>query len=125
MDESRLKDFTLKGFAQVCPSFGASLRKTSAVAMPIGERDSMYVDSARRRWERRHLCFLRHEEMAVLMALARAKHHVKSMPPTENWLRKRYKYSKNYKSTEDKHETNHINNKCNDMNMNTRKMHNT
>ena len=31
---------------------------------------------------------------------------------------------KNYKSTEDKHETNHINNKYNDMNMNTRKMHN-
>ena len=52
---------------------------------------------------------------------------VKSIPPiTENWLRKRYKYSKkNYKSTEDKHETNHINNKYNDMNMNTRKMHNT
>ena len=50
-----------------------------------------------------------------------------SIPPTtENWLRKRYKYSmKNDKSTEDKHETNHINNKCNDMNMNTRKMHNT
>ena len=51
---------------------------------------------------------------------------VKSIPPTtENWLRKQYKYSKkNYKSTEDKHETNHINNKYNDMNMNTRKMHN-
>ena len=32
---------------------------------------------------------------------------------------------KNDKSTEDKHETNHINNKYNDMNMNTRKMHNT
>ena len=50
---------------------------------------------------------------------------VKSIPPTtENWLRKLYQYSKkNYKSTEDKHETNHINNKCNDMN--TRKMHNT
>ena len=31
---------------------------------------------------------------------------------------------KNYKSTEDKHETNHINNKYNDTNMNTRKMHN-
>ena len=52
---------------------------------------------------------------------------VKSIPPTtENWLRKRNKYSmKNDKSTEDKHETNHINNKYNDMNMNTRKMHNT
>ena len=51
---------------------------------------------------------------------------VKSIPPTENWLRKRHKYSiKNDKSTEDKHETNHINNKYNDMNMNTRKMHNT
>ena len=52
---------------------------------------------------------------------------VKSIhPTTENWLRKHYKYSKkNYKSTEDKHETNHINNKYNDMNMNTRKMHNT
>ena len=47
------------------------------------------------------------------------------LPTTENWLRKRYKYSKkNYKSTEDRHETNHINNKYNDMNMNTRKMHN-
>ena len=47
---------------------------------------------------------------------------VTSIPPnTENWLRKRYNYSmKNDKSTEDK-ETNHINNKCNDMN--TRKMH--
>ena len=45
---------------------------------------------------------------------------VKSIPlTTENWLRKRYKYNKkNYKSTEDKHETNRIN-KYNDMNMNT------
>ena len=52
---------------------------------------------------------------------------VKSIPPTaENWLRKLYQYSKkNCKSTEDKHETNHINNKYNDTNMNTRKMHNT
>ena len=51
---------------------------------------------------------------------------VKSIPPTtENWPRKLYQYSKkNYKSTEDKHETNHIN-KYNDTNMNTRKMHNT
>ena len=48
---------------------------------------------------------------------------VKSIPPTtENWLRKRYNYSMNNDtSTEDKHETNHINKKCNDMN--TRKMH--
>ena len=53
--------------------------------------------------------------------------YVKSIPPTtENWLRTLYTYSqKNYKSTEDKHETNHINNKYNDTNMNTRKMHNT
>ena len=29
----------------------------------------------------------------------------------------------NNTSTEDKHETNHINNKCIDMNMNTRIMH--
>ena len=52
---------------------------------------------------------------------------VKSIPPTtENWLRKLYKYSMNNDtSTEDKHETNHINNKYNDKNMNTRKMHNT
>ena len=51
---------------------------------------------------------------------------VKSIPPTtENWLRKLYTYSKkNYMSTEDKHDTNHINNKYNDTNMNTRKMHN-
>ena len=46
------------------------------------------------------------------------------LPTTENWLRKRYIYSmKNDKSTEDEHETNHINNKCNDMTINTRKMH--
>ena len=48
------------------------------------------------------------------------------LPTTENWLRKLYQYSKKTdKSTEDKHETNHINNKYNDTNMNTRKMHNT
>ena len=42
------------------------------------------------------------------------------LPTTENWPRKRYKYRmKNDKSTE----TNHINNKCNDMIINTRKMH--
>ena len=47
-------------------------------------------------------------------------------PTTENWLRKQYTYSKkNYRSTEDKHERNHINNKYNDTNINTRKMHNT
>ena len=53
--------------------------------------------------------------------------HVKSIPPTtDNWLRKLYIYSlNNDTSTEDKHETNHINNKYNDMNMNTRNMHNT
>ena len=47
---------------------------------------------------------------------------VKNIPPTtENWLRKRFHYSMNNdKSTEDKHETNHINNKCNNMDMNTR-----
>ena len=52
---------------------------------------------------------------------------VKSIPPTtENWLRKLYTYSKkNYMSTEDKHETNHINNKYNDTNTDTRKTHNT
>ena len=52
---------------------------------------------------------------------------VKNIPPTtENWLRKLKTYSKkNYKSTEDKHETNHINNKYNDTNTDTRKMHNT
>ena len=52
---------------------------------------------------------------------------VKSMPPTtENWLRKLYNYSmKNDTSIEDKHETNHINNEYNDLNMNTCKMHNT
>ena len=52
---------------------------------------------------------------------------VKSIPPTtENWLRKLYTYSKkNCMSTEDKHETNHINNKHNDTINDTRKMHNT
>ena len=59
--------------------------------------------------------------------LKKSQASVKSIhPTTENWLRKLYTYSKkNYKSTEDKHETNHINNKYNDTNMNTRKMHNT
>ena len=49
---------------------------------------------------------------------------VKRIPPTtENWLRKLYIYSlNNNTSTEDEHETNHINNKY--KNMNTRKMHN-
>ena len=52
---------------------------------------------------------------------------VKSIPPsTENWLRKLYEYSMNNNtSTEDKHETNHINNKYNDTNTDMRKMHNT
>ena len=60
-------------------------------------------------------------------ARAVATKHVKSIPPsTENWLRKLHTYSKkNHKSTEDKHETNHINKKYNDTNTNTRKMHNT
>ena len=51
---------------------------------------------------------------------------VKSFPPTtENWLRKLYVYSMNNNtSTEDKHETNHINNKYNDTNTDTRKLHN-
>ena len=52
--------------------------------------------------------------------------HEKSMPPTtENWPRKLYIYSlNNNTSTEDKHETNHINNKYNDTNTDTRKLHN-
>ena len=51
---------------------------------------------------------------------------VKSIPPTaENWLRKLYFYSMNNNtSTGDKHETNHINNKYNDTNTDTRKLHN-
>ena len=50
---------------------------------------------------------------------------VKSIPPpTENWLRKLYNYSMNINmSTEDKHETNHINNKYNDINNDAHKMH--
>ena len=43
--------------------------------MSSGERDPMYVGSARRRRKRRLRCFLRHEEMAVRMALARATYH--------------------------------------------------
>ena len=40
-----------------------------------------------------------------------------TLPNTENWLWKLYNYSMNNdKSTEDKHETNYISNKCNDMN---------
>ena len=51
---------------------------------------------------------------------------VKSIPPTtENWLRKLYEYSMNNNtSTDDKHETNHINNRYNDTNTDTRKLHN-
>ena len=45
-----------------------------AVAMSNGER-VFVVGSARRRRERRLLCFLRHEEMVVRMALARSTHH--------------------------------------------------
>ena len=64
-------------------------------------------------------------ENSVCVAMLHTCVSVKSIPPTtENWLRKRYNYSlNNDTSTEDKHETNHINNKCNDMNMNTHKMH--
>ena len=51
------------------------MRKTLAVAMSNGERDYAATGSARRRRERRLRCFLRHEEMAVCMALARATHH--------------------------------------------------
>ena len=47
------------------------------------------------------------------------------LPTTENWLRKLYIYSlNNNTSTEDKHETNHINNKYNDTKPDTRKLHN-
>ena len=53
----------------------AFLRKTLAVAMFNGERTPDVSGSARRRRERRLRCFLRHEEMAVRMALARATHH--------------------------------------------------
>ena len=65
-------------------------------------------------------------EVVELHQLAHIPFAVKSIPPTtENWLRKLYTYSKkNYMSTADKHETNHIN-KCNDTNTDTRKMHNT
>ena len=51
---------------------------------------------------------------------------VKSTPlTTENWLRKLCIYSMNNNtSTEDKHKTNHINNKYNDTNTDTRKLHN-
>ena len=64
--------------------------------------------------------------MDVIARVPGCDGHVKSMPPTtENWLRKFYNYSMNNdKSTEDKHETNHINNKYNDTNTDTRKLHN-
>ena len=52
---------------------------------------------------------------------------VKSIPPTAGGLLRKLQIHSlnNDTSTEDKHETNHINNKYNDMNMNTRNMHNT
>ena len=51
---------------------------------------------------------------------------VKSIPPTtENWLRKLYEYSMNNNtSIEDKYEINYNNNKYNDTNTDTRKLHN-
>ena len=63
-----------QGFAQVCPFCAACVRKTLAVFMSNGERD-FDIGSARRKRERRLRCFLRHEEIAVRMALARATHH--------------------------------------------------
>ena len=54
--------------------------------------------------------------------------HVKSIPTSyyRNLATKTVSIQQEeHKSTEDKHETNHINNKHNDTNMNTRKMHNT
>ena len=63
-------------------------------------------------------------EKVVKGRLTEFKHVKSKLFTTENWQRKRCKHSmQNDKSTEDKHETNHINNNCNDMNMNTRKMH--
>ena len=48
------------------------------------------------------------------------------LPTTENWLRNCINTARRITwSTEDKHETNHINNKYNDTNTDTRKMHNT
>ena len=59
----------VKVLLKCAPFFcGAFMRKTPAVAMSNGERD-IVVGSARRRRERRLRCFLRHEEMAVRMAL--------------------------------------------------------
>ena len=84
-----------------------------------------------------HTCLLDHHQITIgpqgkfnwvlqLVNSWKVRLFVKSIPPTtENWLRKLYKYSMNIDtSIEDKHETNHINIKYNDMNMNTRKMHN-
>ena len=65
------------------------------------------------------------ERRAFLRTRVRNSFVKSILPTTENWLRKLCKYSKKYyKSTEDNIETNHINNKYNDTNMNTRKMHN-
>ena len=66
---------------KLCPLCGACVRKTSAVAMSNGERDYVATGSARRRRERRLRCFLRHEEMAARMALARATHHAVQRHP--------------------------------------------
>ena len=62
----------------------------------------------------------------LTISLQEAKVLVNSIPlTTENWLRKLYIYSlNNNTSNEDKHETNHINNKYNDTNTHTRKLHN-
>ena len=57
--------------------------------------------------------------------LANAEVVKRKLLTTENWLRKLYEYSMNNNtSTEDKHETNHIINKYNDTNTDTRKLHN-
>ena len=65
---------------------------------------------------------LTHARCAVVWPLFCVK---STSPTTENWLRKLCTYSMNNNtSDEDKHDTNYINNKCNDTNTDTRKLHN-
>ena len=83
--------------------------------------NSRNVERALKRWSR-----VPRGPKRVRHVGADAGAYVKSIPPTtENWLRKLYIYSLNKNtSTEDKHETNHINNKYNDTKTDTRRLHN-
>ena len=67
-----------------CALFAAAVcaRPQRSPCPMVNATSSWWFGSARRRRERRLRCFLRHEEMAVRMALARASHHAVQRHPS-------------------------------------------